>query len=145
MKKLFTLSSLMLLTLVLSACTPAKAPEVTPTPVPSVNQPTPTPTPEADKPIGPPAVMPAPTAEVRAISIHDLSFDPETVTVRVGTTVTWTNDDPMAHTVTADTAGLFASKQFFTGETFRYTFTKAGTYTYHCAVHPSMKGTIIVQ
>ncbi len=145
MKKIFTFSSLMLLVLVLSACTPAKAPEVTPTPEPSVNQPTPTPTPEADKPIGPPASLPAPTAEVKTISIHDLSFDPVTVTVAAGTTVTWTNDDPMAHTVTSDTAGLFGSKQFFTGETFSFTFATAGTYTYHCAVHPSMKGTIIVQ
>jgi plastocyanin len=61
------------------------------------------------------------------------------VTVAVGTTVTWSNSDQDRHTVTAS-GGAFKSPTLNTGDTFRFTFTKAGRYEYLCAIHPFMTG-----
>ena len=83
----------------------------------------------------------APAAEVK---IDNFSFGPQTLTVSVGTTVTWTNRDDIPHTVVS-TDGVFKSKVRDTDEKFSYTFTKAGTYTYFCSVHPKMTGTIVVK
>lgn len=77
------------------------------------------------------------------VSIVNYSFYPQTLHVKVGTTVTWTNMDNVAHTVTSDT-GLFNSSLLNHMQSFSYTFTTAGTYTYHCTPHPYMTGTIIV-
>jgi plastocyanin len=63
--------------------------------------------------------------------------------VKTGTKVTWTNMDSVTHTVTAD-QGAFNSP-VPPGNSFSFTFTKAGTYTYHCMIHPSMTATIVVQ
>jgi plastocyanin len=71
-------------------------------------------------------------------------FGPVTLTVSVGTTVTWVNNDDDLHTVTS-TQGLFASPGLDHGDTFSYRFTAPGTYSYFCALHPHMKGTVIVQ
>ncbi|MEK7641089.1 MAG: cupredoxin family copper-binding protein [Patescibacteria group bacterium] len=78
------------------------------------------------------------------VSIKGFSYVSESVSVKRGTKVTWTNFDQAGHTVTSDT-GLFASKILSQGKSFEYVFTQPGTYTYHCAPHPSMKGEIIVQ
>ena len=78
------------------------------------------------------------------VKIDNFSFGPQTLTVPVGTTVTWTNRDDIPHTIVS-TDGVFKSKVRDTDETFSYTFTKAGTYTYFCSVHPKMTGKIIVQ
>lgn len=78
-----------------------------------------------------------------AVSIKGYAFTPATITVKRGAMVTWTNEDLYAHTVTAND-GSFASKQLNKGETFSHTFSKAGTYTYYCQLHPTMKGTIVV-
>ena len=83
------------------------------------------------------------TSEVD-INIASRAFSPATITVPVNTTVTWTNNDGMAHTVTSDT-GLFDSGTFGAGGTYSYQFTTAGTYNYHCTLHPDMIATIIVQ
>jgi plastocyanin len=83
------------------------------------------------------------TSEVD-INIAARAFSPATITVPVNTTVTWTNNDGMAHTVTSDT-GLFDSGTFGAGGTYSYQFTTAGTYNYHCTLHPDMIATIIVQ
>jgi plastocyanin len=64
--------------------------------------------------------------------------------VKVGTKVTWTNHDGVAHTVTADNKA-FSSGPITSGKSFSFTFTKAGTYSYACSIHTVMKGTIIVQ
>ena len=64
--------------------------------------------------------------------------------VTVGTTVEWTNRDPLPHTVTA-VNGSFNSGLIQPGKTFRHTFTKLGTYNFYCMPHPFMKGTIIVR
>ena len=82
-----------------------------------------------------------PNAEVK---IDNFSFAPETVKVSVGTTVTWTNRDDIPHTVVS-TDGVFKSKVQDTDEKFSYTFTKAGTYSYYCSVHPKMTGKVVVQ
>ncbi|HLG61357.1 MAG TPA: cupredoxin family copper-binding protein [Ktedonosporobacter sp.] len=78
------------------------------------------------------------------IAIVGFAFNPKTLTVKVGTKIIWTNDDPSIHTVTADN-GAFGSGSLPPGGTFSFTFTKAGTYSYHCKIHSTMKATIIVQ
>ena len=67
--------------------------------------------------------------------IIDFGFDPASVSVKVGGSVTWTNTGATAHTVTADD-GSFDSKSLASGATFSQTFAKAGTFAYHCAIHP---------
>ena len=71
-------------------------------------------------------------------------FPPETLTVSVGTTVTWTNLDPVAHTVT-DVNGSYDSGLFEEAGTWSMTFTEPGTYVYYCIPHPMMIGTVEVQ
>ena len=78
------------------------------------------------------------------ISLTNLKFVPNSVTVSVGTTVTWTNNEAPIHTVTSD-ATLFDSGDLLQNKTFSYKFTKAGTVPYHCNYHGGMTGTIIVQ
>ena len=78
------------------------------------------------------------------VKIGNFSFEPQTLTVPVGTTVTWTNRDDIPHTIVS-TDGVFKSKVRDTDESFSYTFTKAGTYTYFCSIHPKMTGKIVVQ
>jgi plastocyanin len=78
------------------------------------------------------------------VKIDNFSFGPETLTVPVGTTVTWTNRDDIPHTIVS-TDGVFKSKVRDTDEKFSYTFAKAGTYPYYCSVHPKMTGKVVVQ
>jgi plastocyanin len=78
------------------------------------------------------------------ISAKDFMFSPTTVTVKVGSTVTWTNLDEEPHTVFSDT-GLFRSSALDTKDSFSYKFDKAGTYRYLCTIHPRMVGTIVVE
>jgi len=86
---------------------------------------------------------PSPPASAQ-VKIDNFSFGPQTLTIPVGTTVTWTNRDDIPHTIVS-TDGVFKSKVRDTDETFSFTFTKAGTYTYFCSVHPKMTGKIVVQ
>jgi amicyanin len=85
-----------------------------------------------------------PTAASAAVKIDNFVFEPQTLTVAVGATVTWTNKDDIPHTAVS-TDGVFKSKVMDTDETFSYTFTKAGTYPYFCSVHPKMTGKVVVQ
>jgi len=82
--------------------------------------------------------------ETTEVKIDNFSFGPGTLTVPVGTTVTWTNRDDIPHTVVS-TEGAFKSKVLDTDEKFAYTFSKAGTYPYFCSIHPKMTGKVIVQ
>ncbi|MEO6513920.1 MAG: cupredoxin family copper-binding protein [Candidatus Saccharimonadales bacterium] len=86
------------------------------------------------------------TADQNTVAIKDFAFNPGTITVKVGTKVTWTNEDSVAHTVTADTASSDApaSNSIGKGDSYSFTFNKAGTYDYHCTPHPYMKATVIV-
>jgi plastocyanin len=77
-----------------------------------------------------------------AVTIVDFGFNPGSITVKAGTTVTWTNTG-VTHTVTSNT-GLFDSGHLGSGGTFTFTFSKAGTYAYHCAIHSAMKGEVTV-
>jgi plastocyanin len=78
------------------------------------------------------------------VTMTNRSYDPATLTVRVGDTVTWVNQDAPQHDVVADN-GEFKSQLFDKGQSFSFTFTKAGTYAYHCSIHPGMVGTVVVQ
>ena len=85
-----------------------------------------------------------PSAANAEVKIDNFVFGPQTLTVPVGATVTWTNKDDIPHT-SVSTDGVFKSKVMDTDEKFSYTFTKAGTYSYYCSVHPKMTGTVVVQ
>jgi plastocyanin len=82
--------------------------------------------------------------ETMEVKIDNFSFGPETLTVPVGTTVTWINRDDIPHTV-ASTDGAFKSKVLDTDEKFSFTFSKVGTYPYFCSIHPKMTGKVVVQ
>jgi len=84
-----------------------------------------------------------PPAKV-AVTIDNFSFSPATVTVASGTTVVWTNQDDVPHTVTSN-ENVFGSSALDTGEKFEFTFKKAGTFSYYCKVHPKMTGKVVVQ
>ncbi len=77
------------------------------------------------------------------VMIDNFTFEPAQLTVKVGTTVTWTNRDDIPHTVVA--AGKFRSKTMDTDGTFTFTFTAAGEYKYFCSLHPHMAGTVKVE
>ena len=80
------------------------------------------------------------------VKIDNFSFGPATLTVPIGTTVTWINRDDIPHTVvSSEDPKAFKSKVLDTDEKFSFTFTKAGTYPYFCSVHPKMTGKVIVQ
>jgi len=81
------------------------------------------------------------TAEVK---VDNFSFGPATLTVAVGTTVTWTNRDDIPHTIVS-TEKVFKSKVLDTDEKFSFTFDKAGTYPYFCSIHPKMTGSVVVR
>src|SRR5206468_1560141 len=89
-----------------------------------------------------PPVPPCPALTVDD-SIVDFAFNPSTLTIYQGTTVRWTNTGSATHTSTSDT-GAWDSGSLVHNDTFLYTFTTAGTYPYHCDIHPSMTGTITV-
>lgn len=84
-----------------------------------------------------------PTKSTNTVAIKDFKFVPGVITVPAGTVVTWTNNDDVEHSATSDNTG-FDSKLFGKGKSYSYTFTKAGTYTYHCTPHQYMTGTVIV-
>jgi plastocyanin len=102
----------------------------------------------------------APARGAAVISVKSLMFMPEVLTVKVGTAVTWRNDEPITHTVTSGevtgvdkTTGLrsgqkpdgrFGKTLKGTGATFSYTFTAAGTYSYYCNIHFGMSGKVVV-
>lgn len=122
-------------------------------------------TPPAPAPMPAPTPAPAPEKPMAAMSADvtipsgsstpgcettNQCFTPNTVTVGVGGTVTWTNSDTAAHTVTSGTAtngpdGTFDSSIIMAGKTFSFTFDNAGTYDYFCVVHPWMTGKVIVE
>lgn len=134
------------LLLVVSACggsdtsTAASTPTAAPTTAAPTDTPTPTPTTAA--PTDTPTA--APTSGGLSVTLDHEAFAPTSLTVKVGDKVTWTNKDVEAHTVTAD-QGAFDSGVVAVGQSFSFTFTKAGTYSYHCDIHPTMRATIIVK
>ena len=79
-----------------------------------------------------------------AVEMSDLSYKPGEVSVGAGSEVTWTNADDVPHTVTFEDDSVTSSEQIPAGDTFAATFAEAGTYSYTCAIHPDMKGTVTV-
>jgi plastocyanin len=82
-------------------------------------------------------------AAPNTVTIADMAFTPPTITVTVGTAVTWKNNDNMTHTVTADDDS-YDSGNIGSGSSFTKTFSTAGTYPYHCSIHPTMTGKVVV-
>jgi plastocyanin len=80
---------------------------------------------------------------VTSASIDNFTFKPDTITVPVGTTVVWENDDDIVHTVVA-LDGAFRSPALDTEDKFSFTFDKAGTFEYFCSLHPHMKAKVVV-
>jgi amicyanin len=78
------------------------------------------------------------------VTIDNFTFSPQTLTIKVGTKVTWTNRDDIPHTV-ASTIKAFKSPALDTDDSYSFTFTTAGSYEYFCSLHPHMTGTIVVQ
>ena len=79
-----------------------------------------------------------------AVNISNFTFNPPQLTVKAGTTVTWTNDDDIPHTVTSKTL-VFRSKALDSDDKFSFTFTAPGSFDYFCSLHPMMTGTIVVE
>jgi plastocyanin len=91
-----------------------------------------------------PKVREKTAAGTNAVTIQGFAFDPESIEVAAGTEVTWTNQDPAEHTVTAE-GGAFDSGPLARAATFSTTLEGPGTVTYFCAIHPSMRGTVRVR
>jgi plastocyanin len=92
------------------------------------------------------SVEAAPAASTSAQILKD-SYAPQTITIKAGDTLTWTNVDTTpgnGHTVTSSGRGPLKSQSLSQGGTFSYTFATAGTYPYYCAIHPDMTGTVTV-
>jgi amicyanin len=91
------------------------------------------------------AGSPAPSAPAgpNEVNIDNFAFAPATLTVKAGTTVTWTNKDEDPHTV-VDNGGAFRSQALGSGGTYSFTFPTAGTFDYVCSIHPFMRGTVVV-
>lgn len=83
------------------------------------------------------------SVSTNSVEIKNMSFNPQNITVKVGSEISFTNNDGINHTVTAD-GGKF-DQPVSPGQTITITITDTGTYGYHCSIHTSMTGTIIVQ
>jgi plastocyanin len=100
---------------------------------------------DANGVVPPPATpVASPVAGAASVRIANLAFDPPTITIPAGSTVTWSNDDVTPHTVTAD-EGQFDSGIFDPGASFSWTFPEPGAFTYHCQLHPTMQGSVVVE
>jgi amicyanin len=88
-------------------------------------------------------VSDAPVATT-SVAIQNFAFSPATITVKAGSTVTWTNQDQDPHTVTSANGGPLASPALNTGQTFRHAFTTPGRFDYLCTIHPFMTATVVV-
>ena len=75
---------------------------------------------------------------------NDQSFVPQFISMPIESTVSWTNDDSIQHTITSDEEGLFVSGPISPGDTFDNTFDTPGEFGYHCSIHPWMTGRVMV-
>lgn len=81
------------------------------------------------------------------VSIQNMMFTPSQITIAKGGSVTWTNNDNITHTVVDDLSNVGgpASGDIAPGQSYSFTFNKTGSFQYHCSIHPSMRGTIVVK
>jgi len=93
-----------------------------------------------------PAPIPAPVSKPAShnVSIQNFSFSSSSLTVKKGDTVVWTNKDSVPHTVTGDNGGP-SSGTLSLNQTYSFTFKTAGSFPYHCSIHPSMTATVTVK
>lgn len=103
------------------------------------------------------APAPAPSEEISAnpapeaqaldvtIDINDMAFSPAALDIAIGAKVTWVNNDAVAHTITSDVDGIIDSPTIDPGQTYKFTFTRAGTVSYHCNIHPTMQASVTVK
>jgi plastocyanin len=132
--------------LLLAACgsTTPGAGAAAPTTVAQTPAPTLTPTPT----LAPTTRTPISGSTQMLMIINDsngsFGFNPSTLTIKVGTTVIWKNVSSVPHTVTSDDGQTFDSGNIAVGGTFRFSFKNAGTFSYHCNIHPYMRATIVV-
>ena len=87
----------------------------------------------------------AQTPAAAAVAIDNFTFNPQTLTVKAGTTVTWTNKDDIPHGIAVTNNAFKRSQALDTDDSFSFTFTTPGTYQYFCYIHPHMTGTIVVE
>jgi plastocyanin len=80
-----------------------------------------------------------------AITIDNFTFNPQSLTVKVGTTITWTNKDDIPHGIASTNNAFKKSKALDTDDSFSFTFAAPGTFQYFCYLHPHMTGTIVVE
>ncbi len=80
-----------------------------------------------------------------AVSIDNFTFTPASLTVKAGTTVTWTNKDDIPHAIAWSDKTIKKSKALDTDDSYAFTFTTPGTYQYFCYIHPHMVGTVVVE
>ena len=131
------------------ACSqPAPAPSTAPNQAPKkVEAAKPAPAPKVEeKPAASPAPVQAqaPAAKTVTVSIKGFKFSPADITINIGDTIVWTNDDSAPHTVESSD-GTLKSDELTNGDTYSHTFAKAGKVSYMCGIHPSMKGSVTVQ
>jgi plastocyanin len=91
-----------------------------------------------------PATAPESPAGGSSVAIRNFAYVPAGLSVPTGTSVTWTNEDDVSHTVSADDGKTFDSSALGKGTTFQFTAGTPGTYTYFCRIHPFMKATLTV-
>jgi plastocyanin len=85
-----------------------------------------------------------PTPPSVSVGIKDFAFNPSTITVGAGATITWINNDSAPHTITSDSGTLLNSPTLSPGQLFSFTVNDMGTINYHCRIHPMMRGAIVV-
>ena len=89
-----------------------------------------------------PVTNPDMPTQTHTVTIQGFAFSPANLTINQGDTVVWVNKDSTAHTISGDG---FASSNLSNGQDYNFKFTKVGAFNYHCSIHPSMKGTVIVK
>lgn len=150
MNRVYPILGFVLIALIITCgCTqtPSGPPVTTPpATVTSTATPIPTTTAATSSPTATATTLPTtqPTATqggTASVTIQNFAFVPGTLTITRGTTVTWVNQDPVSHSVVSD---AFRSTTLSKGSAYSFTFENAGTYQYHCGIHPSMTGTITV-
>lgn len=136
----FLMVSMLAVALIAAGCSSTQGATSSPPPVTTT---TPPPLTTTTVPPTTTTTPPATTTTAAVITILGNAYDPATLTVRVGTEVTWTNPQHEDYSITSDIPGLFGGG-IPGGSTYDYTFTQPGTYTYHDSTDPGIKGTIIV-
>ena len=129
--------------LLVAGCTSSSNPSPSPSAA-TVSATTTTATSNASTSIATSSPSPSASAASQTVVIQGFSFQPASITIQTGASVTWQNDDPVSHQIVSNT-NTFSSPVLNTGGSYTHVFDQAGTYPYHCGIHPSMTGTITVQ